>query len=51
MSDDEPERIRVYDSEGEPHDIVARTKSGKVLTEQDLLRLAEEAELGSEPDD
>jgi hypothetical protein len=41
-----PERIRVYDKDGEPSDIVARTKTGKVLTEADIQRLAEEAEAG-----
>ena len=39
-------RVRVYDESGEPHDIVARTKSGKVLTEEDLQALADEAERG-----
>lgn len=38
-------RVRTYDA-GEPHDDVARTKTGRVLTEADLLALAEEAERG-----
>jgi hypothetical protein len=38
--------VRVHDEKGERHDIVARTKSGRILTEADILALAEEAEEG-----
>lgn len=43
-------RIRWYDRTGEPHDDVIRTKSGKVLTEEDILRYAEQAEAAGEED-
>lgn len=36
------ERVRVYDEHGEPHDEVLRTKTGRVLTEQYIQKLAEE---------
>jgi hypothetical protein len=39
---DSDERVTVYDSKGEPHEIVLRTKSGRVLTDADIWRLAEE---------
>lgn len=45
-ADNEDERVRTYDSSGEPHDDVLRTKTGKVLTNADILRLAEEADQG-----
>jgi hypothetical protein len=40
----ELERVRVYDRAGEPHDIVLRTKTGRVLTGADVLALAEQDE-------
>lgn len=37
------ERIRTYDGQtGEPHDDVLVTKAGKILTEADIQRFAEE---------
>lgn len=44
----ESERVRTYDAQGEPHDDVLITKTGKVLMEADLQRFAEEAEQGYE---
>jgi hypothetical protein len=41
-----PPRIRVTNPDGSPEDIVARTASGKVLTEADIERLAAEAAEG-----
>lgn len=41
-----PPRIRVTNPDGTPEDIVARTASGKVLTEADIERLAAEAAEG-----
>lgn len=41
--DEDEQRVRTYDEHGEPHDDVLRTESGKVITEQDIDRLAEEA--------
>jgi hypothetical protein len=46
----QPERVRSYDRDGDPHDDVIRTKSGRVLTEADILALAEEAERGYDID-
>lgn len=43
---DSDERVTVYDEHGEPHEIVLRTKTGRVLTDADLWRLAEEAAEG-----
>lgn len=42
----EPEHVRVYNTDGEPEDLVLRTQSGRVLTEADILDLAGEAERG-----
>jgi len=39
----QPERVRVYDESGEPHDITARTRTGRVLTDGDIRALADEA--------
>jgi hypothetical protein len=39
---DEP-RVRTYDRHGEPHDEVLRTRSGRVVTEEELAAWAEEA--------
>lgn len=39
---DEP-RVRTYDRHGEPHDDVLRTKTGRVVTEEELAAWAEEA--------
>lgn len=44
--DDQPERVRTYDREGQPHDDVLRTPAGRVLTEAELQRLADEAQEG-----
>jgi|GEM_PF-4583668 len=41
-----PPTVRVWDAEGNEHDVVLRTKSGRVLTEQEIDRLADEAERG-----
>jgi len=42
-----PQRVRTYDADtGEPHDDVLRTKTGKVITEEDIASWAEEAEEG-----
>lgn len=45
-SDSGEERVRTYDRDGVPHDDVLRTKSGKVITEEDINRWAEEAAEG-----
>lgn len=39
-------RVRSYDRDGTPYDEVVRTKSGKIVTEEDIARWAEEAEEG-----
>jgi hypothetical protein len=39
-------RVRAYDRNGHPHDVVLRTRSGRILTEQDVEALADEAERG-----
>jgi hypothetical protein len=39
-------RVRSYDRDGEPHDDVLRTKSGKIITDDDIDRWAEEADRG-----
>jgi hypothetical protein len=39
-----PARVRTYDEHGTPHDEVLRTRSGRVLTDEELARLAHEAE-------
>src|SRR4051794_13518663 len=46
MSDEEPEWVRVYNEDGEPEDLVLRTKSGRVLTDADIQALSQEAERG-----
>jgi len=45
---EEPETVRIYDADGEPHDVVLRTKTGKVITEAEIARWASEAEDGHE---
>lgn len=40
------EQITTYDRDGVPYNEVWRTKSGKVITEAELIALAEEAERG-----
>lgn len=46
---DQPERVETYDEHGESHSDVLRTKTGKVITEADILKWADEAEQDSEP--
>jgi hypothetical protein len=41
---EEDERVRTYDRHGTPHDDVLHTKTGRVLTDQELTELAEDAE-------
>jgi hypothetical protein len=44
--DSEESRVRTYDRDGVPHDDVLRTKTGKIITEEDIARWAEEAAEG-----
>jgi hypothetical protein len=43
MDGEEDELVRWYDRNGEPHDEVLRTKTGRVITEEDIAKWAEEA--------
>jgi hypothetical protein len=40
------ERVRTYDERGEPHDDVLHTKTGRVLAEEEIQQLAEDAAAG-----